>query len=388
MSADLVYDVIVVGAGVEGSASAENLSKRDGIRVLLLEQFPLPHSRGSSHGQTRITRRAYTDAFYTQMMDFCSKYWTRLQETSGQDIFRQVGYLAIGAIGGEFLKENIHCMTVNNAPYTLLQPQDFRRKYPMLRFADDIGGLLDPDGGVLMADKILLAMRKSFLSHGGTLRDGERLEQIVPGETIEVQTNKGRHRGKSLILCCGPWTNQVLAPLNLRLPLKPQRISVCYWRERESGSHSPQKLPTFLDDRCCDGHCIYGIPSLEYPGHVKLCLHYGPEIDAELRDVPNTDYVLRLLKDYVRDKFPGLEYEPSIVESCVYTLTPDCHFLLDRHPAWSNIVIGAGFSGHGFKLSPAVGKILADLALDVKTHDFDLTPFKLSRFGSANKANL
>ncbi|RUS74305.1 hypothetical protein EGW08_017928, partial [Elysia chlorotica] len=343
-------------------------------------QFPLPHSRGSSHGQTRITRRAYTDAFYTRMMDVCSRYWSELRDATGSHIFRPVGYLAIGTVGGEFLNENIHCMAVNQAPYKLLSPEEFRLKYPMLRYGDNVGGLLDMEGGVLMADKALLAMQKcntntnksrkkntyrpnppqkSFTSHGGTLRDGETMKRVVPGEVVTVHTDKGSYRGKALILCCGPWTNQVLAHLNIRLPLKvissystnlpfilfmtswlfrcqPIRISVCYWRERTRDSHSPSQLPTFFDHQCCGGHSIYGIPSLEYPGHVKLCLHNGPAIDAELRDTADSSHEQKLLEDYVRKHFPGLEHKPSIVESCIYTMTPDTHPVLDRHPTWNN----------------------------------------------------
>lgn len=388
MSKQDLYDVIVIGGGVEGSATAENLSKRPETKVLLLEQFPLPHSRGSSHGQTRITRRAYTDAFYTRMMDYCTNYWNTLKDVSGKDIFRKVGYLAIGAVGEKFLNENIHCMTVNQAPFTLYSPEEFRRKYPMLRYDGKIGGMLDPDGGVLMADKALLAMQRSFNSHGGILRDGEKVIRLVPGEIMQVHTDKGSYRGKSVVLCCGPWTNQVLAPLNIQLPFKPIRISVCYWREHTHGSHSPIKLPPFYDHGCCDGHSIYGVPSLEYSGHVKLCLHSGPAIDAELRDVADSEYELRLLKDYVTQHFPGLETKPSIVESCIYTMTPDGHPILDRHPAWKNLILGAGFSGHGFKLSPAVGHILGDLALGIDVTNFDITPFKLSRFGDCTKAKL
>ncbi|GFR85891.1 peroxisomal sarcosine oxidase [Elysia marginata] len=320
-------------------------------------------------------------------MDYCTKYWDQLQDSSGKDIFRKVGYLAIGAVGEDFLNENIHCMTVNQAPYSLFSPEEFKRKYPMLSYDDNVGGMLDPDGGVLMADKALLAMQKSFVSHGGILRDGERVERLVPGEIIQVHSDKRSYRGKSVILCCGPWTNQALSHLGTQLPLKPIRISVCYWREQTRNSHSSSLLPTFFDHKCCDGHSIYGVPSLEYPSHVKLCLHSGPAIDAELRDVTDSAYELRLLKDYVSKHFPGLESKPSIVESCIYTMTPDTHPILDRHPVLENLIIGAGFSGHGFKLAPAVGQILGDLALGKDPTNFDITPFKLSRFGNYTKAN-
>ncbi|XP_035829108.1 peroxisomal sarcosine oxidase [Aplysia californica] len=376
----MMFDVVVVGAGVEGSATAYDLIRRN-RRVLLLEQFPLPHNRGSSHGQTRVTRKAYPQPFYTEMMNFCTEQWTQLQEKAGDVLYRQIGYLALGEKNGRFLQDNIFAMTQHGAPFAILSPGELREKFAMLRYPERIGGVLDREGGILMSDKCLRALQRLFVENGGVIRDGEQYQSLTPGEVIHVRTNRGEYQCRSIVFACGPWANKVLSTVGLSLPLKPMRITVCYWPELNPGSHSADKLPPFFEENCCDGHSIYGLPSEEYPGHVKLCLHHGPDIDPDKRDACDYLWTVDLLKDYVSKHFPGLVPTPSVVESCIYTNTPDKNFIIDRHPKWKNIVFGAGFSGHGFKLAPAVGQVLADMALDEPVR-YDTSHFRLSRFGT------
>lgn len=372
--------MIVIGAGVEGSATAFHLAK-DGQKTLLLEQFPLPHSRGSSHGQSRITRRAYPQKFYSEMMVEATQFWQDLQNFTGVQIYKPLGYLAIGQHGGQFLEDNRSALVRTGAPFTQLDRDAFRKQYPMLRYPADYGAILDPNGGLLRSDRILNAFQTLFKSHGGEIRDGHRVLSVTPQgqHSVTVTTERGRLTSRSVVLCCGPWTSDLAATLGLSLPLQPVRISVCYWKEKESGCHSYQKLPTFFEEKCCGGHDVYGLPCEEYPGCVKVCLHHGPDIHPDRRDAADTSQVLTLISDYVTQHFPGLEPTPAVVETCIYTNTPDRHFILDTHPAWKNIVVGAGFSGHGFKLAPVVGRVLSQLAQG-KDPSYDLTPFRINRF--------
>ncbi|KAL8600682.1 hypothetical protein ACOMHN_006748 [Nucella lapillus] len=401
------YDVIVIGAGVEGSATAYHLAK-DGQKTLLLEQFPLPHSRGSSHGQSRITRRAYPQRFYAEMMGECTQFWDDLQRFSGVQIYRPIGYLAIGKHNGQFLEDNKDALVRTGAPFTELDAEAFRKKYPMLRYPDDFGAILDPNGGLLRSDRILNAFQKLFKSHGGEIRDGQRVLSVTPTgpQSVTVTTERGQLTSRSVVLCCGPWTSDLTASLGMKLPLQPVRISVCYWKEKEAGCHSDQKVPTFFDEASCGGHDVYGLPCDEYPECVKVCLHHGPDIHPDRRDATDNTWVVSLISDYVKQHFPGLESTPAVVETCIYTKrsdsffgretfqrvcvymcvcvciytnTPDRHFILDTHPRWKNVVVGAGFSGHGFKLAPVVGRVLSQLAQG-KEPSYDLSPFRMDRF--------
>ncbi|XP_041348160.1 peroxisomal sarcosine oxidase-like [Gigantopelta aegis] len=379
-----IYDVVVVGAGIEGSATANYLAKQ-GVKTLLLEQFPLPHSRGSSHGQSRITRKAYPEVFYTKMMLEATDMWLELQNNFGCEIFRQSGFVSMGEYDGDVLMAVTQSLLQLNTSHQVLTPSEFKTRFPMMKYPETFAGVLDFDGGLLRADKALQAFQSEFTRHGGVIMDGCKVINIKPGLVVAIETPNAIFRGRKLVITAGPWASAVLKPLELDLPLKPVRISVCYWKERECGSHSSGKLLPFYDVNGSAPYDIYGLPCEEYPGHVKICLHHGPEIDPDNRDGVPDSWVLDLITKYVRDHFPGLETcSPSIVETCIYTNTPDKHPILDKHPRWKNIIIGAGFSGHGFKLSPVVGKILGQFALG-ETPSYDVTPFRIDRFKALSR---
>ncbi|KAK7088211.1 peroxisomal sarcosine oxidase-like [Littorina saxatilis] len=381
-----VFDVIVIGAGIEGSSSAYHLAK-SGQKTLLLEQFPLPHSRGSSHGQSRITRYAYTQDYYTHMMLDSYPLWDTLEKEAGVNIYKKCGLLNIGLENGNFLGSVAGSMSRHGMDFQSFQSSEFQRRYPMLRYPPRSGAILDPMGGILRADKALAAFQTMFKQLGGVLREGETVKVIRPGQPlVTVTTTKGEYRAKKVVMATGPWTSKLLEPLGLRLPLKPIRITVCYWREnRETTPHSSDRFPCIIDGGQDDGEefHVYGLPSEEYPGYVKVCLHDGPDIDPDARDEADDTWVREKVTDYVRQHFPWLQGSPGIVEACIYTNTPDNDPVIDYHPQHSNIIIAAGFSGHGFKLAPAVGKAVTELALN-KPLSYNMAPFAVSRFNAAS----
>ncbi|XP_048221553.1 peroxisomal sarcosine oxidase [Perognathus longimembris pacificus] len=384
-----LWDAIVIGAGIQGCFSAYHLAKH-GKRVLLLEQFFLPHSRGSSHGQSRIIRKAYVEDFYTQMMDECYQLWAQLEHEAGNQLHRPTQLLFLG------MKENTELKTIQDTlsrqrvEHQYLSPEELKQHFPNIRFTRGEVGLLDKTGGVLYADKALSALQNAIRQLGGKMCDGEKVVEIRPGQPAVVKTTSKSYQAKSLIITAGPWTKNLLSPLGIELPLQVLRINVCYWREKVSGSYSvSQAFPCILGLDMAPHH-IYGIPSGEYPGLMKVCYHYGNNVDPDKRDCPTafSDIPdIQILRHFVRDYLPDLNPEPDIMERCMYTNTPDKHFILDCHPKYDNIVIGAGFSGHGFKLAPVVGKILYELSMKL-TPSYDLTPFRISRFSGLGKAYL
>ncbi|XP_060146246.1 peroxisomal sarcosine oxidase isoform X3 [Globicephala melas] len=323
-----LYDAIVIGAGIQGCFTAYHLAKHR-KRVLLLEQFFLPHSRGSSHGQSRIIRRAYPEDFYTQMMAECYQIWAQLEHEAGTQLYRQTGLLLLGMKENAELKIIQATLSRQGVEHQCLPSEELKQRFPNIRLARGEVGLLEKSGGVLYADKALRA-------------------------------------------------------------LQTLRINVCYWREKVPGSYGvSQAFPCFLGFGLAPYH-IYGLPSGEYPGLMKVCYHHGNNADPEERDCPaafSDIQDVHILSCFVRDHLPNLEPEPAVMEHCMYTNTPDEHFILDRHPKYDNIVIGAGFSGHGFKLSPVVGKILYELSMKLMP-SYDLTPFRISRFPRLGKAHI
>ncbi|XP_010340372.1 peroxisomal sarcosine oxidase isoform X2 [Saimiri boliviensis] len=373
-----LYDAIVIGAGIQGCFTAYHLAKHR-KRVLLLEQFFLPHSRGSSHGQSRIIRKAYLQDFYTRMMHECYQIWAQLEHEAGTQLHRQTGLLLLGMKENQELKTIQAILSREGVEHQCLSSEELKQHFPDIRLTRGEVGLLDKFGGVLYADKALRALQDVVGQLGGVVCDGEKVVEINPGLPVTVKTTSRSYRAKSLVITAGPWTNQLLRPLGIELPLQmvPRSYGVS------------QAFPCFLT-LGLSSHHIYGLPAGEYPELMKVSYHHGNHADPEERDCPTApaeSQDIEILKRFVRDYLPDLKPEPAIIEHCMYTNTPDEHFILDHHPKYDNIVIGAGFSGHGFKLAPVVGKILYELSMKL-TPSYDLAPFRISRFPSLGKAHL
>ncbi|KAJ8403923.1 hypothetical protein AAFF_G00347910 [Aldrovandia affinis] len=382
------FDCIVIGAGIQGSFTAYHLAK-NGKKALLLEQFFLPHSRGSSHGQTRIIRKAYEQDFYTHMMEECFQLWAQLESEAGVKLYRRTGLLLMGPEKGREFQLFKSTMERNRLPTVTLGPADFSQHIPNVNRNPGDGAFVDTTAGVLYADRALRAAQEVFRSLGGVIMDGEKVVDIKPGPLVSVTTASGVYRAKSLVITAGPWANTLLSHTHLHLPLQVVKINVCYWRERTPGAYSAgNRFPCFIHVEAEGaGHHIYGLPSNEYPGLMKVCYHMGSETDPDDRDRQMDRGDIDILSRYITRHFPGLVPVPAVLESCMYTVTPDHHFVLDRHPSHSNIIIGAGFSGHGFKFGPIVGKVLCELALG-QVPSYDLSPFKIQRFSSHSKSAL
>nr|AAC39948.1 sarcosine oxidase [Mus musculus] len=383
------WDAIVIGAGIQGCFTAYHLAKHS-KSVLLLEQFFLPHSRGSSHGQSRIIRKAYPEDFYTMMMKECYQTWAQLEREAGTQLHRQTELLLLGTKENPGLKTIQATLSRQGIDHEYLSSVDLKQRFPNIRFTRGEVGLLDKTGGVLYADKALRALQHIICHLGGTVCDGEKVVEIRPGLPVTVKTTLKSYQANSLVITAGPWTNRLLHPLGIELPLQTLRINVCYWREKVPGSYGvSQAFPCILGLDLAPHH-IYGLPASEYPGLMKICYHHGDNVDPEERDCPKTFSDIQdvqILCHFVRDHLPGLRAEPDIMERCMYTNTPDEHFILDWHPKYDNIVIGAGFSGHGFTLAPVVGKILYELSMKLPP-SYDLAPFRMSRFSTLSKAHL
>ncbi|XP_044849191.1 peroxisomal sarcosine oxidase isoform X2 [Mauremys mutica] len=327
-----LYDTIVVGAGIQGSFTAYHLAKRGG-ETLLLDQFPLPHSRGSSHGQSRIIRRAYPQEHYAQMMAESYRLWEQLEAEAGASLYRQTGLLVLGANANPEFQRCCRTLVKHNVPGELFTTESLHRRFPGIQPYHGEVGVSDHTAGVLSADRALRAVQDGFRRRGGALRDGEKVTDIKPGVVVTVTTSRGVYQAKSLVITAGPWANKLLAPLGLQLPL-------------------------------------------------QICYHSGSPADPEERDRPPEASALpdiQILQDFVSKYLPGLVPEPAVVEHCMYTNTPDEDFVLDRHPKFSNIIIGAGFSGHGFKLAPVVGKLLCQLSVGEEP-SYAMEPFRIHRF--------
>ncbi|KAH9525461.1 hypothetical protein Btru_001480 [Bulinus truncatus] len=372
------YDVIVIGAGIEGSSCAYNLAKK-GKRVLIIEQFPLPHSRGSSHGQSRLARHTYADDFYVHMMVDSFPMWAQLEKESGADFLVTNGLLELYQDGSKTLSNVSTSLKAHSVTHEILSPADLKRRFPHIKGGDSCAGVWDPSGGLLRADRALSAYQTVFKQLGGVIRDEEPVIKVTPGDVVHVETSRTVYSASGLVIAAGAWAGRFCTSLGLSLPL--QCLGGYGLGLREEKYEHP--VPCFVDNRTEETFIFYGFPEKEYPGLIKICLHHGALTNPDERDkVENDDWIEEEVKKILVSTFDILESKPAIKEYCMYTNTPDRNPFIDRHPTYSNIVIAAGFSGHGFKLAPAVGKAVSELLLK-EPHTYNMAPFKLNRFSTS-----
>jgi len=352
----------VIGGGIIGSWAALHLAEA-GVRTTLFEQFPLPHTRGSSHGLSRAFR--FLGEYELDRLDYSLSQWQALEEVTGDTLFVKTGLLNFGVPGDVDLEHFMGVLRDGGRPVEWLGNEDIAARYPMLKYPQEWGAALDPNGGILIAHRCLNAVQSRFLAKGGEIVTG-RVESLTPEDDdtvhIEARSNtSGKLEAYSFgraVICAGPWTAKLVPELSPHL--RTLRTPVTYWRDPSGRYSASSGFPIVFNARLTD---IYGLPSLEYPGLVKMLFHGGPEADPDARDQVSCDPFVEKVNQYVRDHFPLLDHDqPAILETCMYSMTPDGAPVIDRLAG--NLVVGCGFSGSGFKHSPATGKMLAALALD------------------------
>ncbi|GAA2684946.1 MULTISPECIES: FAD-dependent oxidoreductase [Actinosynnema] len=333
-------DVVVVGGGAMGSAATWQLALR-GTDVLLLERFVPGHTEGASHGASRIFRLAYADPLYVRLAARALPLWREL----GPEVFQETGGVDHGDLTGIQA-----ALTAEGVPATPLDPREATERWPDLRFDGPV--LFHPRAGRLNADLTVHTLQSAAKAHGATVHHGEpalRLEHDADGVT--VTTGRATYRARQAVVAVGAWTRRLLEP---HLPLPPLRVT------EEQPAHfatTSANWPSFIHHRGAD--TVYGLLT---PGEgVKAGFHGGgPETDPDHRDRTPEPTRLAALRDYARAWLPGADPDRAAPISCTYTTTPTSDFVLDRA---GNLTVAAGFSGHGFKFTPAIGEVLADLVL-------------------------
>jgi sarcosine oxidase len=344
------WDAIVVGGGAMGTSTARWLSQR-GRRTLLLERFRIGHANGSSHGPNRIFRLAYHHPDYVRMARLALEEWRRLEDEAGEPLLDTTGGLDAGA-GAMVASE---ALQLAGEPFELLEPGAAVERWPLLRPPD--GPLVfQADAGVCRADRTVAAQARLAVAAGATVAEetAARTIQAAPGgDEVEVTTDAGdAHRAGAVVVTAGAWAGPLLAAAGIDLPLRVTREVIGYARLPAEGA-----LPTLIE--WPDGerpHARYALPVPDRPDLVKLGAHQaGASVDPDrLPPGPPTEPEL---DRYADERFPGSAVVG--VESCLYTNTLDEDFVLDRV---GPVVIGSPCSGHGFKFTPLIGRILADLA--------------------------
>jgi monomeric sarcosine oxidase len=369
------YPVIVVGGGTMGSGAAWALGKR-GIRALVLEQFQHVHTFGSHSGKIRIIRQAYAESpEYVPLVQRADALWTALESETGRQVLHRTGGLDMAAPGFSQARKARASAQKFGLSHEWLDGREIRSRWPAWTVGDDWEACYSTDTGFLLVEPALESLMAAATRLGVTLRDREPVrEWRADGSGVWVRTDRETYTADRLIVTAGAWSGQLLASLGL--PLTVLR-KVVWWFEVEDPSlYTLGKFPIFIAET--ETGSIYGFPMYVGSG-LRIANHSGGErtspdgVDRTVRETETSD-VLPFARRYLRG------VTDRVVDSavCLYTMSPDEHFVVDRHPEWPRVVLGAGFSGHGFKFATAIGEILASLALDPSSQPLPL--FAIDRF--------
>jgi sarcosine oxidase len=376
------YDVIVAGLGAMGSATAYHLA-RGGARVLGIDKFEPPHALGSSHGKSRIIREAYfEDPLYVPLVQRAYALWDALERDSGAEIFVRTGGLMLGPADGQVVPGALRSAREHGLPHEELSAAQVHARFPGFRPTTDMAAVWEPRAGFLKPEAAIAAHLDLASRHGAELRTSEPLVEWRPAsDGVEVATRYGSrqttYRAAGLVLAAGAWMPRVAH--DVRLPLRVER-TVQYWfrPSPSTTAFDRDRFPIFLCEYT-PGLTWYGFPDVG--DGVKVALHHqGEPADPDTVRREVGAHEIAYIRALVRTMMPRADGPLVETAVCMYTNTPDEHFIIDRHPRHSRVIIASPCSGHGFKFSSAIGEQLATLALGERP-TFDLTPFRISRFG-------
>lgn len=376
------FDTIVLGAGAMGSATSYYLSKQ-GQKVLLLEQFELDHQNGSSYGFSRIIRYSYDYPEYVELAKDNYPLWFAVEDELGEKLVIKTGGIDFGPADDDMFKNTIKSVKDSNIDHEMLSLDEAHKRFPQFRFADDFKVLYQPDSGLVRASAAVLGHIKLAQNHGAIVKDKCPVQSInIHSDSVDVTANGETFFAGRLVVTAGSWAKFLLEQSDIHLPLSILRCQLNFLLpENLNEQYSAENCPVYI------GHVstlypetVYGIPSHHESGF-KIAFHGGKPVNhpSEVNRTPDEDNVTNLRK-FMKNHIPQVASAP-LKESriCLYTMTPDEHFIVDTHPEFSHVAIGAGFSGHGFKFSTIIGKMLTDIVLEGETPHND-SLFKISRF--------
>jgi len=374
----MTWDAVVVGLGAMGSATLWRLAER-GARVAGIDRFVPPHDRGSSHGKSRIIRSAYfEDPAYLPLVRRAFTLWRELEAGIGESLLTMTGAAMIGGDDSEVVRGAVRTAQEHALPYELLRGDDAAVRFPQHRLDPGDVVAFETGAGVLAPERCVRAMIGRAVELGATVQTGCAVRAIEPrddGARVHIDGGAvldARH----VIVCAGPWLPAVLP--DLPVPLRVERQVAAWFAVRDVEEFAPERFPVFIRE-LPGRRFVYGCPSLD-AATIKLAVHHdGATVDPDAlrREVGDDD--LEPLRAFAAERLRGVEPRAVRAITCLYTNTPDEHFVVDRLPRAPAVIVVSACSGHGFKFAPPIGEIAAELALDGAT-SHDISRFSLGRF--------
>lgn len=370
------YDAIVVGVGGMGSATAYYLARR-GKRVLGLERFGIPHAMGSSHGHTRIIRLAYYEhPSYVLLLKRAYELWREIQQVAGERLLHITESIDAGPEDSWVFKGSWESCRLHDLPHEVLTGAELHRRYPGYHLPADHLALVQPEGGFLTPEKCIVSYVLAAQARGAEIHARERVLEWEPLEGgVRVRTDRGAYEADKLVVTAGAWDGELLDVLDgLAVP---ERQVLAWLQPTRPERFRPDVFPVFnllVDEGRFYGFPVYGVPGFKFGKY-----HHLEEIvDPETVDREAHDYDERLLRDFAERYFPDGCGPTMDLQTCMFTNTPDNHFVIDLHPDYPQVSFASPCSGHGYKFASVIGEIMADLAeTGITRHDISL--FRLDR---------
>ena len=372
------FDVIVVGTGAMGAAACWQLARR-GQKVLGLDRYDIPNAMGSSHGVNRIIRLAYFEhPAYVPILRRAFELWRETEQLAGEQLLWITGSLDIGASGSKIVEGALASCRQHGLDHEVLSAADAMARYPGYRLPENFVALHQPEGGFVASERAIVAAANLALQSGAVLRAREAVLDITPiaGGGARVRTGHGVYEAGQVIVSAGAWVGELVPGLSATAV--PERQVLGWFQPKRPelfrlGAFPVSNLKGDL------GH-FYQFPVWNVPGFKIGLYHHlheqGAPEQLSREPTPADEAVLRR---GVAEFFPEADGDVLALRTCMFTNTPDEHFIIDRLPGFEDVIVASPCSGHGFKFSSAIGEILADLATARATR-FDLSLFSLSRF--------
>ncbi len=377
------WDVLVIGLGAMGGAATAWLAE-DGYRVAAFDRFTPPHAQGSSHGRSRIFRQAYwEDSRYVELLLRAGDLWARLERDSGRRLLHVCGGLMVGPVDGQLVKRSAESARKFGVPHETLTASELRKRWPVFGGGDDTIALLEHGAGYLVPEMCIEQQLRQAARHGAELHLDEEVHEWSAGPNeATVRTGRGTYAARHLVIAAGPWAPQILE--ELKLPLWVTRQVVFWFAPNEDiAPFREGRLPIYLFETKDAPPIVYGFPLTGPDAEgVKVAVHGSGEVctpEAVCREIRAEDE--QFIRRRLAETLPSLAGRVVRAETCLYTMTPDEHFVLGPHPHHPRVTVAAGFSGHGFKFAPAIGEILGELATRGKSR-YDIEMFSPSRFAA------
>ena len=383
MTARSGYDTIVVGLGAMGSATLYHLAKR-GQRVLGVEQFTPGHTNGSSHGDSRIIREQYFEhPLYVPLAQRADAMWRELEGLTYRSLLKRTGGLMIGPADGEVVAGTLQSAREHGLPHEVLDAEQMHERFPAFSPRAGLVGAYDPRAGMLDADACNAAHLELARAKGATVRTEEPVIGASADEKgVSIRTARGTYVADKLVITAGAWTGSLMKELDL--PLRIERETLFWFEPEPRALYEPDRFPIFCYE-FTPGQINFGLARTGRG--VKAGIHHSGEFVDHPDDVKRTvdPSEVELLRETLADVLPGLATAPVRETGvCLYTNTPDDHFIIDWHPKHPNILLSSPCSGHGFKFATVLGEAQASLITTGRS-DFDFTPFRINRFATSGR---